>query len=220
MNKIIVSYDTLKNIISSKSLLWQYVEYSDKYIVFAVDQNIIYETVLMKNLSKVSGDRIKAQSDLNDFENNYKSISNSTLEARTADGLIKRAQALFASETALFITGKSEISYASTTPVTTVIDIKYDNNIYLYGAMVWVWNANWGDYGTFQIIDKDNILGYGNNIVLAEYGSSCPFYKDMHINIVNDDYKEVFQGLYVRFLYYNVGPNDVRIIYYPIVNKK
>ena len=53
---------------------------------------------------------------------------------------------------------------------TTNFDFKIpDDNLYLTGAETVYTGCLWGDYITFQIIDIDNVLGYGVNTVLNQY---------------------------------------------------
>jgi hypothetical protein len=75
-----VSYTTLKSLISSKGLLWQYNESPTFYQIFSIEINTSWETVVLKD----------GGADQTDFETNYKSTANQTIwghiSAKLSDG--------------------------------------------------------------------------------------------------------------------------------------
>lgn len=72
---------------------------------------------------------------------------------------------------------KKDFNYSETGVTGTVtknsitnIDLKVtESHIYLNGGRILYENAVFGDYLTFQVVDIDNVLGYGANTVLAEF---------------------------------------------------
>ena len=55
MNTIQVSWSQLKTLQTQKALPWQYTDLSDRYIVFIVDGQILYETILFKDNAVLAG---------------------------------------------------------------------------------------------------------------------------------------------------------------------
>lgn len=64
-----------------------------------------------------------------------------------------------------------------------------------------------GDKVTLQIIDKDNVLGYGANVVLDEFS------KDFYVapdtpQTIREFQANLYAGLYVRVIYTNTSANQ------------
>lgn len=72
-----LTYTDLKSIISSKSLLFQHTELTEKYIIYSVDGPLTYISEIYKNGYSPIGTDDSAN--ITDFETNYKSTSNKTL---------------------------------------------------------------------------------------------------------------------------------------------
>jgi hypothetical protein len=100
-----------------------------------------------------------------------------------------------------------------TKTTTQDIDYKLTENLYLDGGELNTKDAEFGDKVTAQVIDIDNILGYGANFVvktwLVEWGL-C----NMGTCKILTDYKGyVLKDLYLRIKYTSVGTtNDVKVI--------
>lgn len=86
----------------------------------------------------------------------------------------------------------------------------------LYGGALHAQNPDFGDYVKFQIVDKDNILGYGANVVIKEY------IKKAYLNNLGtfEDYDDAGAylpvGLYLRCIYKNAkvsGTTKIKINY-------
>jgi hypothetical protein len=94
------------------------------------------------------------------------------------------------------------------------IDYKLTENRFINGIHLLIKNHVWGDNIDFQVIDIDNILGYGTNVVLDEFGS------DWYINpdkcdqgALRIEYPALLnKDLYVRIKYTSTGTtNDVEV---------
>lgn len=71
---------------------------------------------------------------------------------------------------------------------------------YMNGIELLVKDATLGDKITFQVIDKDNVLGYGANFVLDEFGKDWYVLPDKHESIIL--YKaKLIVGVYIRLKY-------------------
>jgi hypothetical protein len=89
------------------------------------------------------------------------------------------------------------------------------------GEYYWLWGLffdsdNFGDddFAISQVVDIDNILGYGNEVVLKEYDSSWVRHINIENKITTPDGSpgQIIPGLYVRIKYYpsiSTGVNNV-----------
>jgi hypothetical protein len=106
----------------------------------------------------------------------------------------------------------------ATKNTTTDVDYKVtDAQIYVQGGQILFQNAVWGDYITAQVVDKDNVLGYGAGTVLNEYIAKRYIHPDLKKSELEVPYAgEVPQNCYLRIKYTSVGTStdvDVAINY-------
>ena len=66
------------------------------------------------------------------------------------------------------------------------------------GAEVWTDSGNYGDYLTFQVVDVDNVLGYGAGAVLEEFGTSWQMSSGGPTKCFPGYVASLLPGLYVR----------------------
>lgn len=94
---------------------------------------------------------------------------------------------------------------------------------YLNGGQLQLINASEGDSFCYQIVDKDNVLGYGAGVVLEE------FVKNWQVDSTTENQgtyettflAKIYAGLYVRVKYTSTGTtNDVTIKLNLFLNKK
>lgn len=106
-------------------------------------------------------------------------------------------------------TGKSATCTKTTT---TNVDYKLTEDRYLNGVQMIVKNHVIGDKVQLKVIDIDNILGYGANVVLDQFGKDWFLAEDKQDQgIIQLDYAAlVLNNLYIRMEYVSVGTvNDV-----------
>lgn len=97
--------------------------------------------------------------------------------------------------------------FTATKNSTTSYDMLISDDHLADGASVFVLNAAIGDKLTLQVIDIDNVLGYGANVVLGQYVT------DWYINPSASSQGEftsmypakILAGLYLRKIYTSVG---------------
>lgn len=78
---------------------------------------------------------------------------------------------------------------------------------YMDGINYYAKNAEVGDHMTFEVIDKDNVLGYGANVVLDQFGYQWAVMPNQEVNIRL--YKaRLIPDLYIRIVYTSVGTVD------------
>lgn len=91
-------------------------------------------------------------------------------------------------------------------------DSKYSSIMKLQGVAFDVeTTAVWGDYVELELVDKDNILGYGVGVVLGKFGETIYVHPGKYFDSVCSDAKDIPAGIYIRFRYVSTGSNDVRI---------
>lgn len=96
----------------------------------------------------------------------------------------------------------------------TTNDFLINDDTLINGAIVIVLNSSLGDTIACQVIDKDNVLGYGTNVVLAQY---CV---DWYMNPSETEQLDfmcqypakIITGLYLRTLYTSVGITNSDVI--------
>lgn len=88
---------------------------------------------------------------------------------------------------------------------TTDIDFKFPQERWLSGGALFVKGGNWGDTCTIQIVDVDNILGFGANTVLREFITNFAICDDSQFQIrIEVPYVSVVpQDIYMRIKYTN-----------------
>lgn len=81
MKDINVSYSSLKDLVTKKGLVWQYLDRSDRYEVFGVEDGIRYWANIWKANADIGGiDPVAEAVNLADFDANYKSAANSATD--------------------------------------------------------------------------------------------------------------------------------------------
>lgn len=98
----------------------------------------------------------------------------------------------------------------ATTNTTTNIDWALPEERWVSGAVLLAQGTHWGDKICLQIIDKDNVLGYGANVVLDEYVTDFYLVTDAEFQVQIDCpyIALVPAGLYIRMKYTNVSVLD------------
>lgn len=95
-----------------------------------------------------------------------------------------------------------------TVPASTIstFDVRVEEEIRIFGGHYWVQDAHAGDKMTFQVVDVDNVLGYGANTVITEYISSMPVPPWNHErNLESPTAALIPSGLYLRVVYQSAG---------------
>lgn len=208
MKSVYVSYSDLISLVSSKKLLLQFSETSDRYALFAVEANISWETAVLKETA-----------DAIDFEENYKGSSNKPLEYRSEDGLPKVANSKFADILSFQAIGLDPL----TTPTGTVNYIRYAVNFaYTLSGTYFAWeNANFGDYTDFEIGVYFDLQDEESFMVFNTFGDGFNVFQTGNLLIdvptvktipptVNFGYGDM--QVYIRVKYVNSGPNDSKFL--------
>lgn len=104
---------------------------------------------------------------------------------------------------------------------TTIHDFLLLHDYLVVGAVFSAIDTTFGDTVDFQIIDKDNALGYGNNIVLDQYVTNWAIDPGASRQIdYNNPYPgKVPAGVYLRLIYNSVGEVNPKISINYLVHK-
>lgn len=86
---------------------------------------------------------------------------------------------------------------------TTDCDFLISDDSILDGLVVDILNENLGDKMSFQIIDKDNVMGYGQDVVLKQFATDIYVTPGIirQIDHTSSYPAKAFSGLYLRLKY-------------------
>lgn len=89
----------------------------------------------------------------------------------------------------------------------TNLDYAMPEDRLISGGTLLAKGSKFGDHITFQVIDIDNILGYGANTVLNEFVTSWYMTDDsqQQVSLEIPYPAKVYQGLYIRLVYHNTN---------------
>lgn len=106
------------------------------------------------------------------------------------------------------------ITGTATKTTTTNIDYKMPEDRYINGVRLIMKNHEDGDYVKFQVVDVDNILGYGAGTVLDEFGDTwyVDSASDTQPDVIVPYPAKILKDLYIRIIYNSTGTtNDVTV---------
>jgi hypothetical protein len=107
---------------------------------------------------------------------------------------------------------------------TTIHDFKIEQDLRIAGADWWTTGQEWGDFGSFAVVDKDDVLGLfdmygleeGEVLELKRYvvnvplpsSEACPFFTQT-MEVENPAF--VCSGLYLRCIVDNNHNDDIHV---------
>lgn len=105
------------------------------------------------------------------------------------------------------------ISFTATAATTTSYDFKFSEDRILTSGYAILDNQANGDYITIQVIDIDNVLGYGANTILDEYLTEWyMIYDQAYQPPPPHSYPALIQaGIYLRVKYTATGVLDIPV---------
>ena len=127
-------------------------------------------------------------------------------------GLIITKASMFASDNVLF-SGKGVLGTA-TAGISSNIDLVMTDDCFLTGGILRTNISVFGDYADMQVVDKDNVLGYGVNVVLNQFVTKWYMRSDSQEQFVTSlPYpSKIFSGLYLRLVYHSTGGINVSAV--------
>jgi hypothetical protein len=101
------------------------------------------------------------------------------------------------------------VSGTATANTTTNIDWKLPEERWISGGIFMVKDGAWGDTAKFQIVDKDNVLGYGAGVVLDEFATGVLVASDTQVqgHIEAPYIALIPANVYVRIVYTSTSPS-------------
>lgn len=200
--EIQLSYQDLKTVVTNKNLYWQYEESTAKYDIWTLDTTIAYQTIVWKaGYESLDTDTGQNTTDRTDFETNYKSGANKRLNMLQpfSDNLVE-------------FKGLGTIATA-TKNSTTDIDLVLSEARLLNGGHMYADKAILNDYIVAQVVDVDDILGYGAGFVAKEWITKWYVIPNIYQRIETPQAGEILAGLYLRLKYTSTGTvDDVTIL--------
>jgi hypothetical protein len=196
------SYSDFISTVTSKPLQYQHSEQSDSWLLWAVEAGITYTSIIGKPTANWGGiDHAQEAENLADYLSNYAANANKPVQPKVV-----------AEPSNTFQMQADAVSAEITKGTTATIDFKIQNygnetysTKYLAGAEIYVSNAALGDYAESQIIDIDNLLGYGANTVLKTYVRKKYLFDSQLQSIIASAPGAIPVGLYIRVVYHSVG---------------
>jgi len=93
---------------------------------------------------------------------------------------------------------------------TTNFNHSYLSDVYLEGIKLYIGETSIdGDYVEFEVVDVDNILGYGENFVVSKMAETKYVRANQEYLRISDAIKTVPQGFYMRLKYISTGTQNV-----------
>lgn len=202
-----MKYSDLKSIIASKSLLWQYEELEDRYLVYAVDGFIRHEAIIYKAGAGVGGiDASQEAANILDFESNYKSTANMAAYKVDAAGIPSVSSSM---PTSSELIDTREGVYKSLTPIDNIIEwtVPY-SYIILMGIRFEIKDTEAGD--KISLIELGFNVG-GNWVQAGWYGKDIYFAGGQFLTDDKGNFKSepIPQGLTFRFTYTFSNQNSI-----------
>jgi hypothetical protein len=106
------------------------------------------------------------------------------------------------------------VKYDITANSTQDLDFLISDDYIMDGMILDAVNHVLGDKVTFQVVDIDNVLGYGANVVLKQFGTDVYMAPGLTRQVNADSVypAKVFAGLYLRIKYTSVGETNPTLL--------
>lgn len=203
MNAIKITWTTIKNLSITKFINLQYIEELN-YTIYLVDEGLSFYCVIFKETP--------ANDDQVDFETNFKSKCNKKLTSNSILTGVNEPNGYRARLIGIY-------NQLVTAGVVTSLDWKIPqltyqtvNKIsYFDGIHFFTKDSILGDTIKFQVVDKDNILGYGAGFIVEEFGDNFGVIPNQLTEIKL--YKaKLITNLYIRLVYNSTGGVNVHVM--------
>lgn len=201
MQTVELSWSDFKQVIDNQLLNYQYFDFNNTYHIYTCNGPV---TILCKIYKDNSLDQ-------EDFDDNYKLSGNKPLKQKVVSEPADLSVTRYVASDAVTVEHGQE--------VTIDLELEQDDDEaqqILYGGALYTENSGFEDYVRFQVIDINNVLGYGTNVVLKEYIKKAY----LNNNGVFEDYDEAGAylpaGLFLRCIYKSekdTGNTKIKINY-------
>lgn len=206
-------WTNLKSLSQSLNLPLVWETKSDRYEIQCVDQFVTYKSIIWYRdvpVASVNAGYSQEQNDIDkdDFETNYKEALSSNLIVTQQRQ--EPANTFGMQMVAICATIPHGESLEIDLPIQNFANESYTFK-YIWGGQAILKDASYGDWATFQIVDKDNILGYGTGVILKEYIKKCYMDPNRRLEFESLAPGKLLVGLYLRCIYTSVGSIDPTI---------
>jgi hypothetical protein len=199
-----IGYSIFWSLVSSKELLPQYIDGGDRYVIFAVESNVVWETIVQKD----------GGANQIDFETNHQSSCNAPLEYRSVDGIPEVASAMFTDSLNFWVDGSNgflQIPAGQTAYSVTSFSTPYKLN----GVDIQWANANAGDYVNFDVgvYSGGDPTNQSTFIQIAQFANQYRLYGNAEKSFILNTVSTIpptYNGLnvYIRTTYVNSGASN------------
>lgn len=176
-----IDWSLFKTIVDSEELSIHYVEYNDHYHLHAY--NGVTEVI--------NCELLKIHEDCTVFEQTYKALANKPL--------INKMHPF--SDAAGFRFRGASFTGTCLTNTTSNIDYEITQDRYINGGRLIINNIGTDDKISFQVIDKNNVMGFGSNVVLDEFITDFYIPQDGSLEVSLDYPAKILAGLFIRLVY-------------------
>ena len=205
-----LSYADLVSTVAAKGLKWQHVEIADRYSLWALENAVTYHATIFKDNAEVGGiDPEQEAANLIDYTTKYAQSANAPISSKVLTEPDNNFQMQ-----------ADAVSSVCAKGTTTTIDYRMVNHAgesytvkYLNGAEIYTDNCALGDWAESQIVDIDNVLGYGANLVLKTYVRKKYLFPNIKQTVMATAPGAIPVGLYIRVIYHSVGTSTDPTIY-------
>lgn len=207
MREIKQNWSDFKSNVDDRGLGVQWYVENSNYVILAFDGPLTFKTEIYKEATAVD------PSDQKDFEDNYKAAGNANVSQIVEIPTDKPIRQYALNEGGplrarlVGILGVSATKNDTTDHDYKIPQLTYqtvNKASYMDGIQYYAKDAVVGDKITFQVVDVDNILGYGANTVLDEFGKNWYVMPDKEVTIRL--YKaSLIKDLYIRLKYTSTG---------------
>jgi hypothetical protein len=94
---------------------------------------------------------------------------------------------------------------------TESIDYKIVEERFINGGKLMVSSVGIEDQISFQVVDKDNVLGLGANILLDEFIKDFYLPQNESLEVQLDYPARIIAGLYLRLIYKNTNDQNIKV---------
>lgn len=199
MEHICLDYSDFFTLTDARNINYQHTETDEKYTIFLVDgPQITYETEVWKTGNIPEGvDEDQNTTNLTDWITTRLADSNKPVSIKIDP--IAASTVQFEGD-GMLIEGVAGESVAT--------DFQMTSSKILTGAWWKTKNSYWGDYITMQIVDVDNILGFGAGTILNQFIKKW-YMIDELVMSERANGSLLPAGLYIRIIYTSVHPSPI-----------
>lgn len=207
------TWTQLKAFADARGLSVQWIDYGETYWIAAIDGALAVETKL---------DKIVDAIDVADFELTRKTPGNRALQPLDSDKRSLVTPSAFSLNLDYKVRAKGYSSAATLGATTNHNFAVGAEDRYMNGLVILLKDHVFGDTMALQVVDVDNLLGFGAGAMLNEFGTSWNVAGDQqNQGLISFPYNaKINAGLYLRVVYTSTGTVEVKVRVNFLLHKK